>query len=78
MNRDYTEHPKDIYGAITMEDKRVVDQGIRRYESRRRNCERILLHGAKQGSEACVGELHRMGLTLWWRPEGTIMDRRER
>ena len=76
MSQEFSEHPRKVYGMPTHRDKLDVDAAVRGIREREARNRKLLLAGARLGRESCVAQLNRMGLTLWWRPEGTVMDRR--
>ena len=76
MSRDPCEHPRSVYGMPTQRDKLDIDAAVAKVKGREERNRKLLLAGARIGRESCVSQLNRMGLTFWWRPEGTIMDRR--
>jgi len=76
MSQEFSEHPRKVYGMPTQRDKLDVDAAVRGIREREARNRKLLLAGARLGRESCVAQLNRMGLTLWWRPEGTVMDRR--
>ncbi len=70
--KSYCEHP---YTGTVMDALRV-GQAAGDYLARKARERTVLLEGARQGSTACREELHRQGLTFWWQPGRTILDRR--